>query len=893
MTPSGAATTLDNRFTPCSLATPEHDPAGAAVAAASASPGQAVSVTLRTPPPSEPQLRRAGAASSRRALVQQQAGKILGNGLTPSPPPALPSIDVNHASPGVIPELEESDSSCQDSDRRGRRSRRSATRDGRQASAALTEDAGTPMNAAADPLSMTLASSDSGIGVEHALPPGEQRPPTKGDVDVNGSRGSRGDPHPEPSPLGKRAARNSKSAPCVVDLKTSRTRDTSGTSASSAEAEARGRQCGAQDSTPVLPASAAAVLAKEKPAAVEKQAAAAAEVADDVRSPAKAQHHADGKNSSPRADDQDDMDVDVLDLQDVDVDHDFGPPPIPLQKGVSMEPPPARPIPHVNRGMVSSIWCAAQDASRPTNSLAAEHMARSIMESMASFAPGTQGGVGTAGTFVSQGIFSYDDAYFSKNRRDYIREVDAAAAVAAPAKPNEPPAPAPAAAPAAAPPGVAAQQQGLPVGVDPAVNKVTQPWTAAQPGQVLPNQGVQHRYGGNANAYGYDGQGHGQGPASPLPVVKEDERYSSAGELQSTPRAKPLQGPPRGTRYGQAHGNVGTENIYNQFNQPAQPVQPADAYAQQPAFQPPPSGRQGAAPQDPAQQGAQGQGQGQAQGQGQGQNGQQGQGFQPIPEEAIFVDQNATLTNNIQLAAQQAAHAQEAGLQNRRLTASLLKQVLDSLCSADSASATASEKRDNDKTDENPENPVAIGQDGGLIAGRVPGGPTGAGTPGAQPQSSMESLQGQAGSNFWLGGAAAPPPRNQNPTQAPLQNAQDPGQTQNQAPQQMLSPLKQLTPQQMHECAARLQKECMRLGLQTPEEVQKYLVRQLEKMEHEMVRAQARWAEVQGRRRTWFAGAYWGWGFHEDGIRSACRVADALHLLDAEAYWPLSQGVPA
>jgi predicted NAD/FAD-binding protein len=60
-----------------------------------------------------------------------------------------------------------------------------------------------------------------------------------------------------------------------------------------------------------------------------------------------------------------------------------------------------------------------------------------------------------------------------------------------------------------------------------------------------------------------------------------------------------------------------------------------------------------------------------------------------------------------------------------------------------------------------------------------------------------------------------------------------------------------------------------------------------------MVRAQARWTEVQGRRRTWFAGAYWGWGFHEDGIRSARRVVDALQSLDAEAYWPLSQGVSA
>ena len=46
--------------------------------------------------------------------------------------------------------------------------------------------------------------------------------------------------------------------------------------------------------------------------------------------------------------------------------------------------------------------------------------------------------------------------------------------------------------------------------------------------------------------------------------------------------------------------------------------------------------------------------------------------------------------------------------------------------------------------------------------------------------------------------------------------------------------------------------------------------------DHAMVAAQQRRGEIQGRRRTWFAGAYWGWGFHEDGIRSAHDVVSAL-----------------
>ena len=39
------------------------------------------------------------------------------------------------------------------------------------------------------------------------------------------------------------------------------------------------------------------------------------------------------------------------------------------------------------------------------------------------------------------------------------------------------------------------------------------------------------------------------------------------------------------------------------------------------------------------------------------------------------------------------------------------------------------------------------------------------------------------------------------------------------------------------------------------------------------VSARARAHEIQGLHRTWFAGAYWGWGFHEDGIRSGEEVA--------------------
>jgi uncharacterized protein len=40
------------------------------------------------------------------------------------------------------------------------------------------------------------------------------------------------------------------------------------------------------------------------------------------------------------------------------------------------------------------------------------------------------------------------------------------------------------------------------------------------------------------------------------------------------------------------------------------------------------------------------------------------------------------------------------------------------------------------------------------------------------------------------------------------------------------------------------------------------------------VQAQKRVEQISGQDRTHFCGAYWGWGFHEDGVRSALRVAE-------------------
>jgi len=59
------------------------------------------------------------------------------------------------------------------------------------------------------------------------------------------------------------------------------------------------------------------------------------------------------------------------------------------------------------------------------------------------------------------------------------------------------------------------------------------------------------------------------------------------------------------------------------------------------------------------------------------------------------------------------------------------------------------------------------------------------------------------------------------------------------------------------------------------------------------IAAQARWDEVNGARRTWFCGAWWGFGFHEDGVKSALRVAERFGLtLEDVAWTPQAPNAP-
>lgn len=64
--------------------------------------------------------------------------------------------------------------------------------------------------------------------------------------------------------------------------------------------------------------------------------------------------------------------------------------------------------------------------------------------------------------------------------------------------------------------------------------------------------------------------------------------------------------------------------------------------------------------------------------------------------------------------------------------------------------------------------------------------------------------------------------------------------------------------------------------------------------DEEAIRAQRGIADIQGSNRTWYAGAYLGYGFHEDGLQSGLNVAAAL---GSPAPWhgaftPMSSAVP-
>ncbi|MFA0698605.1 FAD-dependent oxidoreductase, partial [Vibrio sp. 10N.222.49.C9] len=51
----------------------------------------------------------------------------------------------------------------------------------------------------------------------------------------------------------------------------------------------------------------------------------------------------------------------------------------------------------------------------------------------------------------------------------------------------------------------------------------------------------------------------------------------------------------------------------------------------------------------------------------------------------------------------------------------------------------------------------------------------------------------------------------------------------------------------------------------------------------ESIAAQGRSEELQGNNATWFCGAYWRNGFHEDGVHSALQVVKGIEAMQENA----------
>ena len=57
--------------------------------------------------------------------------------------------------------------------------------------------------------------------------------------------------------------------------------------------------------------------------------------------------------------------------------------------------------------------------------------------------------------------------------------------------------------------------------------------------------------------------------------------------------------------------------------------------------------------------------------------------------------------------------------------------------------------------------------------------------------------------------------------------------------------------------------------------------------DHRALAAQQRLWELQGVRRTWYCGSYFGFGFHEDALQSGLAVAE--HLGRVKRPWSISE----